>query len=39
MVIGAVGGKPVKSFHLHTGPLVYNLDESLVTYEELNNHS
>ena len=38
-VIGAVGGKPVKSFHLHTGPLVYNLDESLVNYEELNSHS
>jgi hypothetical protein len=28
-VIGAVGGKPVRSFHLHTGPLVYDLDESL----------
>jgi hypothetical protein len=32
-VIGAVGGKPVRSFHLHTGPLIYNLDESLIDYD------
>jgi hypothetical protein len=37
-VIGAVG-KPVRSFHLHTGPLVYDLDESLMDYNLLENSS
>jgi len=32
-VIGALRGKPVRSFRLHTGPDVYNLDESLIEYE------
>jgi sulfur transfer complex TusBCD TusB component (DsrH family) len=31
-VIGALRGKPMRSFHLHTGPEVYNLDESLKNY-------
>ena len=35
-VIGAVGGKPVRSFHLHTGPLVYDLDESLLDHDSDN---
>jgi hypothetical protein len=35
-VIGAVGGKPVRSFHLHTGPLVYDLDGSLLDYDSEN---
>lgn len=29
MAIGAVRPKPMRSFHLHTGPEVYNLDESI----------
>ncbi len=28
-VIGALRSKPIRSFHLHTGPDVYNLDESI----------
>jgi hypothetical protein len=28
-IIGALRGKPVRSFHLYTGPDVYDLDESL----------
>jgi hypothetical protein len=35
-VIGAIGGKPVRSFHLHTGPAVYDLDESLLDYNREN---
>ncbi len=38
-IIGAVGGKPVRSFHLHTGPLVYKLDESLMDYDLMENSS
>lgn len=32
-VLGVVGGKPVRSFHLHTGPLIYNLDKSSIDYD------
>ncbi len=32
-VIGALRGKPVRSFHLQSGPSVYDLDESLTEYE------
>jgi len=33
MVIGALRAKPIRSFHLHTGPEVYDLDESLKSHE------
>jgi hypothetical protein len=39
MIIGAVGGKPVRSFHLHTGPVVYDLDDSLLEYDPENDDS
>ncbi len=29
IIIGAVRGKPVRSFHLYSGPEVYDIDESL----------
>jgi len=32
-IIGALRGKPVRSFRLHAGPDVYDLDESLIEYE------
>ncbi len=38
-IIGALKGKPVRSFRLHTGPPVYDLDESLSDYEEANEQS
>ena len=31
IIIGAMRGKPVRSFRLYTGPDVYDLDESLKT--------
>lgn len=31
-IIGALRGKPMQSFHLHTGPNVHNVDESLTEY-------
>jgi len=31
-IIGAIRGKPVQSFRLHTGPEVHNVDESLTEY-------
>ena len=33
LAIGALRPKPMQSFHLHTGPDVYNLDESLRSHE------
>ncbi|MBN2137767.1 MAG: hypothetical protein JW720_08170 [Sedimentisphaerales bacterium] len=32
-IIGALRGKSIRSFRLHTGPDVYNVDESLLEYE------
>ncbi len=32
-IIGALRGKPMRSFRLYTGPEVYNIDESLIEYE------
>ena len=32
-VIGALRGKPMRSFRLYSGPDVYNLDESLRNHE------
>jgi hypothetical protein len=29
MAIGALKGKPLRSFHLYSGPEVYDIDESL----------
>ena len=33
MIIGALRGKGLRSFRLHTGPDVYNVDESLMEHE------
>ena len=32
-IIGALRGKPMRSFRLHSGPEVYNVDESLMECE------
>ena len=32
-IIGALRGKPMRSFRLHSGPKVYNVDESLKKYD------
>ena len=32
-IIGALRGKPVQSFRLHSGPLVYSFEETLTEYE------
>ncbi|MBN2271273.1 MAG: hypothetical protein JXN61_11705 [Sedimentisphaerales bacterium] len=32
-VIGALRGKPMQSFRLHSGPLVHNFEQTLTEYE------
>jgi len=32
-IIGALKGKPMRSFHLYSGPQVYDLDESLEQHQ------
>ena len=32
-IVGAIRGRPVQSFRLHTGPEVHNIDKSLTEYE------
>lgn len=32
-IIGAFSGKPIRSFRLHTGPPVYDLDKSLSSFQ------
>jgi len=37
-IIGALRGKGLRSFRLHTGPGVYNVDEALTRHDEASEH-